>query len=794
MDVLKIVRDKAPSVQEESSTEESKSKISLRKMTQAERLNFLQKKLGVETSFIEDHKFKPSMVKGNVENLIGSIEIPLGLAGPLEFNFEDSKEEVFTPVATSEGALVASICRGAKAINLSGGVNTSVTRSVMTRCPFFKCENHSQALKIYTWFKNNLENLKKKSEDYSNYIELIDIKPKFGAGGVALRFEFETGDASGQNMSTVCTWNLCKEALEQIKKEPSIGEIEFFIEGNWSSDKKASYSSAIEGRGKEVISDAIIKKEVAEDFLKIKVKDFVKTMQQLRANSSFNGIIGFQVNVANVLAGIFAATGQDLACVSECAIANFYFEETKSGDLYISLHMPNVLVGTVGGGTSLPAFKSMLEVMDCSGSGKAERFARIIGGYALALELSTASAICNGTFAQAHDRLGRNRNVEWLKFCEIEPEFFNKHGHFENEIVEISRDHDFSTDKSLISELVAPVTRRVSGIFKYDLKDSKKEETDIILKIKPKEDEVYLALLILAGLEDLELRESLLGYKEINMFKNCHVKEQMIYNEYNEEFQQIFPKTYGTIVDNEREIFLLMNEYLKDYKFIDLNNPKFFKAEDYTKNVIRAITPFHALNYGKKNYKRDWLNDPVTFEQMSKAKPVWKKLLSYANENFKDIVSDELFNKHNEAIERLEEWAKVESSFKTTLIHCDFNPRNIGYRSLDGAVKIIDWELARIGLPQRDIVELLAYTTDEEFSLKCLKEHIAFHKKEFEYCLQEKVSEKEWLESYKCALDEFIVHRLPLYFIAHAHKDCEFLPALYTQSHHLLSLMRQIEV
>jgi len=755
------------------------------------RISFLENELGLNLEAVSNVKMNSDSVKGNIENFFGAVEVPLGLAGPLRFDFETGPEDVFAPIATTEGALVASACRGARAISLSGGVRTFLNRSVMTRCPLFQCKNLSEAFRVYSWFEKNLQNLIEKAKDYSNYIELERLVPKYGPNGVGVRFEYQTGDASGQNMSTVCTWNLSKWALDQMKKDLSLPHLEFLIDGGWSSDKKVSYASVIEGRGKEVFAEAVIKKRVAERILRTDVKKYVRGLNQCRAHSSLMGGMGFQLNVSNVLAGIFTATGQDIACIHESATANYYAEETADGDLQISIHLPNLLVGTVGGGVSLPGPKSMLELMDCYGSGKVERFAQVIAGYCLALELSTSTAIYNGSFAQAHDRLGRNRAVDWLKFSEIKEEFFDEHCHFDEKVEKAERDKKFSTDKSLISDLVSPVTRRVSGIYKYRLNSSKPK--DVILKVKPKDEEVNLAFLMLAGLEDMNLKEVLMEYRPYSLFKDCHIKEQKIYNLYGEKFSEIFPKVYGSVQDHKREIYAVVNEYLHGYKFIDLKNSKFFNNEDYIKNVVASITPFHALNYDKEvSHYPEWVGSGLNVEDMVKLAPVWKKLAGFAFENFSDIVSGELHSKHLEVIEGLKKWKSFESHLPKTLIHFDFNPRNIGYRPSDGAVKIIDWELASVGVPHRDIIELLAYTTDEKLTVEDLREIISFHKKEFEFCLQKELSDKEWMSSYKYALDEFLVHRLPLYFVAHAHKECEFLPALYKQSHHLMKLMGEI--
>ncbi len=115
-------------------------------------------------------------------------------------------------------------------------------------------------------------------------------------------------------------------------------------------------------------------------------------------------MVGYNINVANVIAAVFAASGQDIASVHESSVAQLHVQSVNDG-LYASMLLPSLVVGTVGGGTALPRQQQLLELMDCAGPGKAGRLAEIIASYCLALDLSTMSAIVSGQFASAHERL-----------------------------------------------------------------------------------------------------------------------------------------------------------------------------------------------------------------------------------------------------------------------------------------------------------------------------------------------------------------------------------------------------
>lgn len=103
------------------------------------------------------------------------------------------------------------------------------------------------------------------------------------------------------------------------------------------------------------------------------------------------------------------ATGQDVACVSEAYVGITRMEVNKKGDLYVSVTLPSLTVGTVGGGTGLPSQQECLQLIGCAGQGTARKFAEICGATVLAGELSIAAAIANGNFSKAHRLFGRKK-------------------------------------------------------------------------------------------------------------------------------------------------------------------------------------------------------------------------------------------------------------------------------------------------------------------------------------------------------------------------------------------------
>ena len=187
------------------------------------------------------------------------------------------------------------------------------------------------------------------------------------------------------------------------------------ITGNLSSDKKGSSFNALLGRGVSVTAKCHIPEDILQRTLNmdsLTMSEMVRYASRLGERTGEQG--GFNANIANILGGMFTALGQDIACVHESAIACTQFAKSDSpdGGIDASIYMPCLVVGTIGGGTMLPTQRECLEMIDCYGPGKVRRLAEIIAGYCLALDMSTYSAVASGDFADAHDRLGRNRPDE----------------------------------------------------------------------------------------------------------------------------------------------------------------------------------------------------------------------------------------------------------------------------------------------------------------------------------------------------------------------------------------------
>lgn len=340
--------------------------------------------------------------KRNIENPIGSIQIPLGVAGPLKINGDNCNREVFLPLATTEGALVASINRGCSTITASGGVNTHIISDKMTRAPCIKASSSKDAIKIKNYLEENFLKLKEIAEETTNHGKLLKIDPILIVGSyVYPRFTYSTGDSMGMNMVTIAT----EKILEEVEK--ATGTIHLSLSGNVCIDKKPAAINIIEGRGKTVVADILIPEEIVKSKLKTTASavEEVNNAKNL-IGSAAAGSLAFNAQYANIIAAIFLATGQDLAHTVEGALG-ITTAEDRDGDLYFSVNLPDLPIATVGGGTSIETANEGLKILNVSGSSKVFEFAEIIAGAVLAGELSLVAALSAGHLARAHKELGR---------------------------------------------------------------------------------------------------------------------------------------------------------------------------------------------------------------------------------------------------------------------------------------------------------------------------------------------------------------------------------------------------
>jgi len=372
----------------------------------------------------------------NCEIVIGYIPLPLGIVGPLVIN----GEPVYIPMATTEGCLVASANRGCKAITMSGGCSAVLLKDAITRAPCLRMPSAMRAAAMKHWLQvpDNYAIIEDAFNSTTNYGRLESIESTIAGRNIYLRFCCMSGDAMGMNMVS----KGCLKAIEALELYfPDL--ILVSLSGNMCTDKKPSAINWILGRGKSVVVEAIIPEKIVSTVLKSSVKAMVETNNQKNhIGSAMAGSIGgFNAHAANIVTALYLATGQDPAQNVESSNCITIMELADDGhSLYVSCTMPSIEVGTVGGGTHLPAQAGCLEICGVRGAAKGKdslpgdnsrQLSKIVASAVLAGELSLMAALAANHLVQSHMQHNRKpqtadvvteQQSSSLRRCESNPD------------------------------------------------------------------------------------------------------------------------------------------------------------------------------------------------------------------------------------------------------------------------------------------------------------------------------------------------------------------------------------
>nr|QEY10157.1 hydroxymethylglutaryl-CoA reductase [Scutellaria barbata] len=371
----------------------------------------LQRTTGKSLSGLPLEGFDYAAILGQCcEMPVGYIQIPVGIAGPLLLD----GAEFSVPMATTEGCLVASTNRGCKAILASGGATSVVLRDAMTRAPVVRFQTAKRAAELKFFLEDplNFETLSLVFNSSSRFGRLQSISCAVAGKNLYIRFACSTGDAMGMNMVSKGVQNVLDFLSKEFPDMDVIG-----ISGNYCSDKKAAAVNWIEGRGKSVVCEAIITEEIVKKVLKTDVASLVELnmLKNLTGSALAGALGGFNAHASNIVSAVYLATGQDPAQNVESSHCITMMEAINDGkDLHVSVTMPSIEVGTVGGGTQLASQSACLNLLGVKGASKevpgsnSRLLATIVAGAVLAGELSLMSAIAAGQLVNSHMKYNRS--------------------------------------------------------------------------------------------------------------------------------------------------------------------------------------------------------------------------------------------------------------------------------------------------------------------------------------------------------------------------------------------------
>jgi hydroxymethylglutaryl-CoA reductase (NADPH) len=333
--------------------------------------------------------------------------------GPLRVSGNVAMAETHVPLATYESPLWPSVGRGAKVSMLAEqGIVATLVDERMTRSVLVEATDAGTAHAAARTIQARIDELRGVVRGCSRFAELIGIRHEINANLLFIRFEFSTGDASGHNMATLASDALLGHLLQTV---PGISYGS--ISGNYCTDKKATAINGILGRGKNVVTELLVPRDVVDNVLHTTAAKVVQLnlRKNLLGTLLAGGIRSANAHYANMLLAFYLATGQDAANIVEGS-QGVTMAEDRDGDLYFSCTLPNLIVGTVGNGKGLPFVETNLTRLGCRADRapgeNARRLAVIAAATVLCGELSLLAAQTNpGELMRAHVQLERDNTT-----------------------------------------------------------------------------------------------------------------------------------------------------------------------------------------------------------------------------------------------------------------------------------------------------------------------------------------------------------------------------------------------
>jgi aminoglycoside phosphotransferase (APT) family kinase protein len=435
-----------------------------------------------------------------------------------------------------------------------------------------------------------------------------------------------------------------------------------------------------------------------------------------------------------------------------------------------------------------------------------DRFAEIIAGFCLALDLSTLAAVAGGQFAAAHERMGRNRPVAPFTESDLGPRFFEPGlrrtlGDETLEVQAATAVDGVELGESLLSELTRVRTGKLVGQLprrlQYLSSRSGPGQRDVLVRIKPLDQEVLLMTHLVASMCSSRLGELQRRFSRRLGITGCHLRELGIYQQTDPRFTRHAPAVYQVVRDDARELFILVLELLRDVELKDSADDLRGWTLAHVEAAVRGIAEVHSIWYGREQElrKEPWLGEVTGAAARASMAELWSEALDYAADEFPGWYPLPERRLHQRVVSSLPEWSRELEQMPRTLIHGDFNPRNLAFRREPSGLRLCawDWELAELQVPQRDLAELLAFVLSPDASRSTVDALVELHRRELSRSSGMAIEPAGWRRGYHLALHEFLASRLALYQLVHAFRPCEFLERVLSTARRLIHLEETTE-
>jgi thiamine kinase-like enzyme len=529
------------------------------------------------------------------------------------------------------------------------------------------------------------------------------------------------------------------------------------------------------------VSDAVLK-----DVLHVDAEKVARHFQACEVGAMQIGMVGQNANCANVIAGIFTATGQDIASVHESSLGILKLLPERGG-VSLSLLLPSLVIGTVGGGTRLPTQQECLQMMGCAGQGQLYKFAEIIAASCLALDLSTMCAILSNEFVSAHEKLGRTRKSSRITRGELDKNFLGTVAERKRESgaeVRAAVEVPLASNSGIVNGLVSQRVAGVFGLIRYDVELARGEALEkapAVLKLKSPHEELSR---LAAGIISLTGDDQLPGLFNQNFpvfgFGRSDLREVEFYRHAPDRIRRFLPEVWGTRVDPEREVFAVLMEDLGHCSHLDTVDQPEAWTNQSVGIVLRDLAQLASSTMGGGPQLCPGLIEPKKPADFARAGPLFEAMLEYQQKRSPKVFTGPWITALESFVGSIETRMKSLGRARLALSHNDFNTRNLALRPTPEGHRLVvyDWELACVQSPVHDAMEFLIYALPRQADAGALLgwlDHFRDQHDRLGQPLLDDPSQSRWVSLVHDTAAELLLNRLNLYWLLNNVKHFSFL-------------------
>ena len=335
------------------------------------------------------------------------------------------------------------------------------------------------------------------------------------------------------------------------------------------------------------------------------------------------------------------------------------------------------------------------------------------------------------------------------------------------------------SDHSIIGELTAWRTGRAAGLLRYRLHLDSDDVRDVVVKVKAPDDQAVAVGAALAALCDGRVGVAYERWRDRVGLAGSHLKEAAIYAMRDPRFVRHVPQMLGCAIDPSGERVLVLEPIRQPVLMDSVMRPTAWTPQ-HLDLAIDGLAALHAAWFGRTDglVDRPWIGWVPSAASMAEMRDFWNALAEHAAPSFERWAGANVVSQHRRAIESIASWWLHLERAPRTLIHHDFNPRNICFRLNDDRLRLCayDWELATLGAPQRDLAELLCFVLTPRAAGAEIDRWIEAHRSSLERETGVDIDAADWRLGFRAALRDLLVTRLAMYALIHRVKRQEFLP------------------